>query len=163
KVVDRGGAQVLTLRCWDAVVRRRNRPHPPQTTVAPISGETAGELCDALEAAAEIEGECWAFAHNLGFDLTVTSLPMMLVERGWRSQFVNIGDESCVFTLTGDAGRLVITDSWSWLRCGLGTAAPDVGMRKTRLPADDDELAEWHDRCSHDAKILDRLVSDLLD
>ena len=163
QVSKRAGAEVLTLRCWDAVLRRRNRPTPPQTIVAPVSGETAAKLCDLLETAADLDGEVWAFAHNLGFDLTVTSLPMMLTERDWQSQFVNIGDESCVFTLAQPGRKLVITDSWSWLRCPLGAAASDVGMRKTRLPADGDGLAEWHARCAHDAKILDRLVSDLLD
>lgn len=163
RVEVRAGAEVLKLRCWDAVLRRRNRPTPPQTTIAPVAGETAAELCDLLETAADVDGECWVFAHNLGFDLTVTSLPMMLTERGWESAFVNIGDESCTFTLTQPGRKLVITDSWSWLRCSLGQAARDVGMRKTRLPGDGDGLAEWHARCRHDVEILDRLISDLLD
>ena len=163
QVTVRAGAEVLTLRCWDAVLRQRNRPAPPQTIITPMAGESSLELCELLEAAAELDGDAWAFAHNLGFDLTVTSLPMMLTERGWESDFVNIGDESCVFTLRRDGCKLTITDTWSWLRCSLGQAAGDVGMRKTRLPQEDDGLAEWHARCKHDVEILDQLLSSLLD
>jgi hypothetical protein len=103
------------------------------------------------------------FAHNAGFDLTVTSLPMILADRGWAPKFVNIGDEACVFVFSRDKVKLVITDTWSWLRCSLDTAAKDVAMRKVKLPRDGDDLAAWHHRCAHDVKILDQLLVDLLD
>lgn len=159
----RGGSEVMTLRCWDARVRVRDLDGDGHSWTKDYVGESAGDLVDVIEAAVELGGEAWVFAHNVGFDLTVTSLPMILTERGWESKFVNIGEESCVFVFAGPAGKLVITDSWSWLRCSLGTAAKDVGMRKTRLPAEDDGLKEWHRRCAHDVAILDRLLSELLD
>ena len=159
----RDGSEILTLRCWDARIRVRAGQLPGADVTVDHKGEAPAGLVDVLEAAVTVGGEAWAFAHNLGFDLTVTSLPLILTERGWRSEFVNIGDESCVFVFRGDAGRLVVTDSWSWLRCSLAQAAGDVGMRKTRLPADGDGLKEWHARCAHDVQILDRLLADLLD
>lgn len=159
----KSGRELLTLRCWDAIVRHRGAgPHGSDTTM-PWEGETPADLAAVLIAAASVTGEAWAFAHNAGFDLTVTSLPMVLCGMGWKPEFVNIGEETCVFTLAGPTGRIVITDSWSWLRCGLDTAAKDVGMRKTRLPAEANSLADWHHRCAHDTRILDRLVSQLLD
>lgn len=163
KVRVEDGRELLTLRCWDATVRRRDADRPGQDAVTTAGGETPAALAETLTAAATVTGEAWCFAHNAGFDLTVTSLPMVLCEQGWDPQFVNIGDETCVFIMAGPAGRLVITDSWSWLRCGLQTAAKDVGMRKVRLPDSDDSLAAWHHRCAHDVRILDRLVSELLD
>jgi hypothetical protein len=151
------------LRCWDAIIRLRTPELGSPDTVLGYGGESAGELASAVEAAAAHSGEAWCFAHNAGFDLTVTSLPMVLCERGWSPEFVHLGDETCVFVLKRKGGRLVITDTWSWLRCGLDTAAGDVGMRKTRLPAQNATLADWHVRCRHDASILDRLISELLD
>jgi hypothetical protein len=65
--------------------------------------------------------------------------------------------------MTSELGRLVITDSWSWLRCGLAEVAKDVGMRKVRLPEEDDSLKAWHYRCAHDVRILDRTITQLLD
>jgi hypothetical protein len=163
KTTSRDGAEVLTLRCWDAIIRCRHAAAGPDETSRPFAGERAGDLADLLAAACSVTGEAWAFAHNAGFDLTVTSLPMVLVGRGWEPSFVNIGDETCVFILRSAHGKLTITDTWSWLRCPLGSAAKDVGMRKTRLPADADSLEAWHHRCKHDVSILDRLLSTLLD
>lgn len=157
------GSEVLTLRCWDAVIRSRRQGADLRSVVAHRSGEAASDLADLLGAAAEIDGECWAFAHNLGFDLTVTSLPMVLSQAGWETEFVNLGDETCVFILERDGCKLVITDSWSWLRSPLSAAARDVGMRTGRLPAQASNLADWHRRCAHDVAILDRLLGELLD
>lgn len=157
------GREVLTLRCWDAVLRVRGAGDSGGAGAWAHAGETPGGLADVIEAAAALAGEAWCFAHNAGFDLTVTSLPMVLAGRGWQPTFVNLGDETCVFALKLDRARLVITDTWSWLRCSLQTAAGDVGMRKVRLPDADDSLAAWHHRCAHDAAILDTLISQLLD
>lgn len=159
----RDGNEFLTLRCWDARVRMRGQVATHGDVTDDWAGETAAELANVLTAAVQISGEAWCFAHNAGFDLTVTSLPMVLAGWGWEPQFVNIGEETCVFVMKSDAGKLVITDTWSWLRCGLQTAAADVGMRKVKLPEEDDSLAAWHHRCKHDVQILDALLADLLD
>lgn len=159
----RGGDEVLTLRCWDAVARLRGQWGGGGDEAIPHAGESAANLAAVLEAYAEYVGECWAFAHNVGFDLTVTSLPMVLTQRGWENDFVSLGDESCVFVFKRGGAKLVITDSWSWLRAPLKDAARDVGMRSRPLPANDAALAAHHRRCAHDVAILDRLMSELLD
>lgn len=159
----RGKDEVMTLRCWDAIVRCRSDALDLEPITRPVGGESAGQLAAVLESAAMVAGEAWCFAHNVGFDLTVTSLPMVLTERGWATDFVSIGDEACVFVLKRDGCKLVITDSWSWLRSPLAAAAKDVRMRSTALPGPNDDLAVWHRRCAHDVKILDALLSDLLD
>lgn len=159
----RAGSEVLTLRCWDAIIRHRPAGGAGAGHVDHWDGETPLELAQTLQAASQLTGEAWCFAHNAGFDLTVTSLPMVLQELGWEPDFVNIGDETCVFALKREGAKLLITDTWSWLRCSLETAAKDVGMRKTKLPDQDDSLAAWHHRCHHDVQILDRLLVQLLD
>src|ERR1700756_1209206 len=85
----RNGQEVLTLRCWNSRIRQRSHGDGSGDVMVDQSGETAGDLVDVLEGACAITGEAWAFAHNAGFDLTVTSLPMILVERGWAPAFVN--------------------------------------------------------------------------
>jgi hypothetical protein len=163
KMEARDENEFLTLRCWDARVRLRGAVATHGDITDDWAGETPAELANVLTAAAQITGDVWAFAHNAGFDLTVTSLPMVLAGWGWEPVFVNIGEETCVFVMKKDGAKLTITDTWSWLRCGLQTAAKDVGMRKVKLPEEDDSLAAWHYRCAHDVQILDRLVADLLD
>jgi len=163
KASSRDGAEILTLRCWDAITRYRGQVATKGDVTVDSDGETAASLANVLTAACALTGEAWAFAHNAGFDLTVTSLPMVLAGWGWEPEFVNIGEETCVFVMRKDGAKLVITDTWSWLRGGLDTAAKDVGMRKTRLPGEDEDLAAWHHRCAHDVQILDRVMAQFLD
>jgi hypothetical protein len=159
----KGKSEVLTLRCWDALIRHRPAGDGKWTSTVPRAGESAGGLVEVLEAAAAITGDAWCFAHNAGFDLTVTSLPMVLSARGWAPKFVNIGEETCVFIMERDGLTLTITDTWSWLRCPLSSVAKDLGMRKVRLPEEADDSEHWHRRCAHDVAILDRALCELLD
>lgn len=156
------GTEIMTLRCWDALVRIRRHGGLGGFDTEAFQGETPGGLVDVLESAADLTGEVWAFAHNLGFDLTVTNLPAILVERGWEVGFMSIGDESAVFVFSRDGQKLCVMDSWSWLRCPLERAATDVAMRKVPLPLEGDSLERWHQRCAHDVKILDHLLCELM-
>lgn len=158
-----GSDEVMTLRCWNARIRDRRERAATTNVLVDRAGETAGELAGVLELAAGIGGEAWAFAHNIGFDLAVTSTPLILSERGWATDFCSLGDEATVFVFRRGRLKLVVTDSWSWLRSPLAAAARDVGMRPARLPGDSAPLAAWHRRCAHDVEILDRLLGELLD
>lgn len=160
---DDGARRRQVLRCWAAATRVRHnvRAGYPEPMVA--DGDTAAGLCDLVESAAEVAGEAWVFAHNLGFDLTVTALPFVLVERGWALSAFNLGDESCWWTLEQEDRRLILTDSWSWLRCPLEDAARDIGKRKRKLPGDDAPLREWLLRCRRDVAILDQVMTHILD
>ena len=157
---DKGSVQVL--RCWHAIVRDRRPVSKARDGVRHHQGERATDLVAVVEAAAQRTSECWVIAHNVGFDLAVTSLPFILAEHGWAINGVHLGKEACWWSFTKGGHSIVITDSWSWLRCSLVDAAKDVKRRKVRLPADDDSLEAWHRRCRSDVEILDALMMEIM-
>jgi hypothetical protein len=160
---DEGDHTVQTLRCWDAVIRvRRPTAHDPGGE-SWHRGERAPALADVVEEAATLDREAWVIAHNVGFDLSVTSLPFILSERGWGLDAVHLGDESSWWVLSRDGHKVIITDSWSWLRCPLEDAAHDIGRRKVALPTPEDDLDTWHRRSRHDVEILDEILTTVLD
>jgi hypothetical protein len=156
------GHSSLTLRCWDAKVRQRHQRHAKPDVIRYHRGERASQFTDLVEATSELEAELWVIAHNVSFDLAVTSLPFALVSRGWLLDGVYLGDESTWWVLKRDRHTIVITDSWSWVRCSLGEAAKDIRRRKISLPNAADTLEEWHHRCRVDVDILDRLMNELM-
>lgn len=160
---DEGDHSVQRLRCWDAVLRRRHMPSGKKDFVKHYQGESSAVFANCVESVAVEHKETWVVAHNLSFDLAVTSLPFILSERGWYVDGVHIGDESSWWVLVKDKHRIVITDSWSWVRCSLGTAAKDMKKRKVPLPTDRDPLTTWHKRCRRDADILDELMVTIFD
>jgi hypothetical protein len=161
--IDEGDHSVQRLRCWDAKLRRRHMPNDKSDLVKYYRGESAAVFANAVESIAVEHKELWVVAHNLSFDLSITSLPFILSERGWYVDGVHIGDESSWWVLIKDKHRIVITDSWSWVRCSLGTAAKDMKKRKVPLPTDADPLTVWHKRCKRDVDILDELMLTILD
>lgn len=160
---DAGDHSVQRLRCWDALVRVRRPTDTDPGGLTHHYGELPAGLADVVEEAAAIDREAWVVAHNVGFDLAVTSLPFVLTARGWELDGVHLGDESSWWVLVKDRHKVIVTDSWSWLRCSLAEAAKDISRRKLRLPAADDSLEAWHRRCRHDVEILDELFTTLLD
>jgi hypothetical protein len=160
--VDAGDHSVQRLRCWDVVQRVRHRSNGRRDLVLHHRGESASTLADTVEGASEGVKEVWVIAHNLAFDIAVSSLPFVLCERGWYLDSLHLGDESSWWVLTEGTHKIIITDSWSWLRCSLADAAKDIGRRKSRLPKDADDLSTWHQRCRRDAEILDELMVTLM-
>jgi hypothetical protein len=156
------GKTVQRLRCWDAVVRvRTKQPH----WIKPVTyheGESAATLADLVQETTTAHSEVWVIAHNVSFDLAVTSLPFILVDRDWTLDGVHLGEESTWWVLVKGKRKVIITDSWSWLRCSLSEAAKDIKRRKVRLPDQVDDLATWHARCKKDAQILDEIIDTVM-
>ena len=109
---DAGDHSVQRLRCWDAKLRRRHMPDGKRDRVKYYRGESGAVFANAVESVAIQHKETWVVAHNLSFDLAVTSLPFVLAERGWYVDGMHIGDESSWWVLKKDQHRIVITDSW---------------------------------------------------
>ena len=161
--VDEGSHTVQRLHCWDAMVRVRKASATSEKFVTYHRGETPSGLADVVEGAAHSNNEVWVIAHNVGFDLSVTSLPFILAEREWTLDGLHLGDESCWWIMKRGKHKVIITDSWSWLRCPLSDAAKDIGRRKVPLPKEGDSLETWHRRSRHDVEILDEVMTTILD
>lgn len=158
-----GTNEVHTLRTWVAHLRDRRRPEGRPLRQMWGDGQTAGALAAWLDNALRGRNTCWLYAHNVGFDVTVTGLPWVLRQHGWA-----IGD----FSVRGDCpwfrfrkGRQVLTvcDSWGWLQQSLAGAGERAGLFKVDLPDNDDGQTEWLARCRRDVEILATLMGDLMD
>lgn len=158
-----GDELVHILRCWVAKRRVRDSEIDRRSTIATAHGTEAFELADFVESSAELAPECWVYAHNLGFDLATTSLPFVLAARGWYVADVHLSDESCWWSLKQDGRKIILSDSWSWLRCSLEEASRDVRSRKVPLPGNEDALELWLKRCRRDVDILDKILAELMD
>lgn len=181
----REALEVHTLRLWEAqLVRRRDRRRPGEhLTATGTECETVAETIDAWASYAE---STWLYAHNVGFDLTVTRLATYLGERGWvlSSRFAVGGDSMwCILhkgprekTVTEQRGKqkvtrtrtvwnhtLTIADSASLFPGPLAQLGPHVGVLKPALPDDDDTAEAWAARCHADVDIMRLAVLTLMD
>lgn len=158
-----GSDLVLRPRCWAAVWRLRHGIAPTLPERQTFAGEPMAALGELVDRVGRALGESWVFAHNLGFDLSVSALPFHLHQMGWALDACNLTGESTWWVFRTDAHRLVLSDSWSWLRSSLEDVAHDLRRRKVPLPANDADLAAWLRRCRRDADLLDDAMATILD
>ncbi len=155
--------ELHTLRLWAAADLWRGAPRKNRAPRHDGAGTTAAEL------AAWIDGQCrstettWVFAHNLGFDLAVTRLPLLLMARGWTITQSALTIDHPWLRLRKKSRRLTMTDSHSWLPQKLEKIGQEIGVRKPALPDNDDSDEAWAIRCAGDVEILSLALLQLLD
>lgn len=149
--------------CWDAVVTHRHGSHPDRMRRKTFRGEEPRGIADVVEACSEYEKQVWIFAHNLGFDLTISQLPAILATRGWEIEAYGMSKESNWWVLKRDGRKVIIADSWSWLPEQLDNIGREVGRRTVSRPGTGEGLQLFHRVAMHQAAVLSDLMCGVMD
>jgi hypothetical protein len=155
--------EVHVPRCWALDYVTRHLDGSPTTSHERYESTDISELAPTIDALAFRHGETWCFAHNLGFDLAVSALPERLAQLSWDVADFWLGDESTWVIMKLGKRKLVLTDSFSWLRMRVEDMAKTMRRRKPGLPANAGSKAAWLARCADDADILQSALCTLMD
>lgn len=158
-----GTSEVHTLRVWDAAIMRRHGRNPSRPRIEYGAGSTAEQLADWVEARVKSDPTVWVYTHNLSFDLSVTRLPLVLVDRGWQITQHNLAADSPWARLVKASKAIRLCDSASILPYGLGHIGEHLGVGKLNLPQDGDDDQVWHARCRRDVEITMQALSQAMD
>jgi hypothetical protein len=105
----------------------------------------------------------WLYAHNLGFDLTVSRLVDVLHRRGWVMGQWQFAGRNVVGTMRKGSKRLRLCDSTSLLPHPLDHIGRQLGRLKLPMPSPGASEAAWLEYCSTDVLILAEAVLTLMD
>jgi hypothetical protein len=155
--------EIHVPRCWALDYVTRHLDGKVGVRHERYADTDIGELAPTVDALSFRTGETWVFAHNLGFDLAVSALPERLSDLGWTIADFWLGDESTWVILKQRSRKLVLTDSWSWLRMRVEDMAKTMRRRKLTLPANNGSKAAWLARCADDVDILQSALCTLMD
>jgi hypothetical protein len=161
--LDTGIGEEHTLRLWAAELVERREPSRKGPRATAWTGHTVAQLCAAVEDACRPSETLWVWAHNLGFDLAVTGLPLALVERGWEVTQHALTAGSPWMRMRHGTRSATLVDSHSWLDVPLDRLGGHVGVEKPPLPDWDAPDEVWFERCRADVTILKTAVLELLD
>jgi hypothetical protein len=151
------------LRLWESTLVRRHGRWPALPGREPAGGTTAASLADEIERVAKSDVATWVLSHNLNFDLAVTALPVLLVERGWRMTEGALTSDDPWCRFSRGSRRLAIADTWSWLPRSVTDLGDLIGLPKdatTDLAAGDED---WRRRCRRDVEIIASAFLSVLD
>lgn len=127
----------------------------------------------------------WVFAHNLGFDLTISGffdlvlagrysardlwprMDMAVSHDGrkrkpWRGSVV-LTDPPTILVLRSTRGSLRLVDTCNYYYGPLSDMGESVGLPQLPAPDRDSPDTEWRERCERDCEILERAVCGWID
>lgn len=158
-----GAGEIHHLRLWAAQMVERRGPTRKRGRPLRWDGTTVAQVVDAVESAVKSGEVLWIVAHNLGFDLAVTGLPLAMCERGWEISQHALSSPSPWLIMRRGKRSVTMVDSGSWLPVPLERLGEAEGIDKPPLPAWEDSDAVWLERCWADVEILAAAYCRLLD
>jgi hypothetical protein len=163
RTVPRGDDDVEVLRLW--VARYLDRRTAKGTTPRHVTswGETADGVARWITEITRNRETVWLYCHNLGFDLSTTRLPLLLIQYGWEVRDAAIGGKAPWIRMGKGNRVLTLTDSWSWLPDGLDAIGEAVRVPKPALPPPGGSVTAWRARCGADVDILATAILGLMD
>lgn len=155
--------ELQTLRLWCGRAIRRHGKDPRRARQEDVDGRTVEQLADSAELLATKDAPVWLFTHNLSYDLGLTKLPLILLDRGWTLGMHNLASDEPWAILRKDRRTIRLADSHSWLQCSVETLGAKLEIPKVELPENDDSEEAWLARCWGDVEILSAALTRLLD
>ena len=153
----------LRLRLWVGGTVDRTAGPRGKLDVGTASGETRSSLAQWVDRACVGRPTVWLFAHNLGFDLTVSRLPDELVKLGWQLTKWNFAGRNVTARLRKRSKGLTLVDSTSWLPMALEKVGLLVDRHKLPMPAFGAPDEDWLEYANQDVLVLADAVLQLLD
>lgn len=155
--------ETLGLSMWcGGMVNRGSTPHS-LSGVSSAHGEDRHSLARWVDAQTVGVQTVWLYAHNLGFDLTVSRLPDFLNQLGWTMTTWQFAGRNVTGGMKKRSKRLRLCDSGSLLPTDLGTIGRQLGRPKLPMPGKDASPGEWLEYCSNDVLILAEAVLTIMD
>lgn len=156
-----GRTQGLRLWCARSVLRKGIAPKSSRREDA--EGISAQALVQWITARARTDTPLWVCAHGASYDLTITRLPVLLLDLGWElgAHALTGGEPWAHFRQANKTIRLI--DSHSHLPKSLEVIGDALGIPKLTLPDFDDDDEEWFKRCRQDVEITATAMLQYLD
>lgn len=159
--VDAG--ELHTMRVWCAALARRHGRNLSRPRREDGDGTTAGELAAWIDSRVRTSPCVWVYAHNLSFDLTVSRLPLHLIDLGWVITQHNLASDAPWAMLRKGNKTMRLVDSHSVMPAPLDAIAASMGGSKVPLPGQDEDDAAWRLRCAVDVDLTIRALCACMD
>lgn len=121
------------------------------------------ELWDRITSWTRKDHRTWLFAHNLGFDLTVSQAFRALPARGWELKQLSTTSRAPIVRWTKKRASICMVDSASWWPAPLAKLGAMIGTEKLPMPRGNAGVDRWLIYCQRDVHILRALVLSALE
>lgn len=116
------------------------------------------ELMDFIFKYIAVKKAAYIFAHNVGFDLMVTSLPTWFRDKGIEVKPYIRNGMVFIWSVKTDKGTLKFINTGNYTPYKLSDIAKDLGMEKLSVDFDTDDEDELITYCRNDVEIIKQLI-----
>lgn len=120
------------------------------------------ELLDFILSKISVKKSLYIFAHNVGFDLMVTSLPFLFRQRGIEIRPYIRNQMMFIWSIKVKGGSLKFINTGNFTPYKLSKVAEDLGMEKLSVDFETDNEDELIEYCKMDVEIIKELVLTLI-
>lgn len=155
--------ETLRMRLWAGSSVDRRPKRQGDVPVRSGHGGDRASLARWVDGASRGHQSTWLYAHNLGFDLTVSRLPDFLHRLGWVMSGWSFAGRSVKGSMRKRSKSLTLVDSVSLLPHSLEQVGRWVGRAKLPMPALDAPYGDWLTYCQGDVAVLAEAVLTLME
>lgn len=152
--------EVQTLRCCAAVRWRYDLDTGDHRETARFTDATS--FWRWVRDYCYTHGRTVVWFHNASVDLAWLDAFRVLPALGFTLAWCNLDRQVSAVKWHSPHGTLQIADTYTWIHCALGEAAPFTGITKPPLPRESDPLETWFARCEADTAITEQVVRRLI-
>lgn len=152
-----------TWLCGVTCLVDRSRPAKRKPSEEWGAHELPSDLWEWVDRRAARDGRTVVVAHNLAYDLRVSSAVTELHRLGWRHERTRFQGAATWSRWRDGKRSLVMVDLFSWIPKPLHEIAELFGLRKERLPELCDDLSAFLARCRRDVEITRAAWLDVMD
>jgi len=104
----------------------------------------------------------YIFAHNLGFDLTITDFWLRCPEMGLNVRYAVLEDLPTFLDCVWSDASIIFVDSLNYWRTSLAELGKSFGLEKMKMPSLQSTEVAWQEYCKRDVEIISEAVSGLI-
>lgn len=149
----RADGEDQALRLWCARLDDRRKPAKRAAQQLRAQGSTGAQLAATVDAWCAGRETIWAYAHNLGYDLTTTQLVEHLAALGWSLDRCSTIPEYLFLFMSKGRKRLTLTDLHHLLPMRLADIGTLLGIDKLRMPPQQAPDEDWYTYCARDVDV----------
>lgn len=141
-------------------VRLENKKRTRESWLRFVSGS---EFWKWVISKLDLNRPIYLFAHNLGFDLTISSFWDLQEQLGLNVEFFVFEDPPTIVNVSHSKGKIVMIDSFNFWRAKLAVIGESMGIEKLEMPKANASKKEWDTYARRDVEILAEAVLRLVD
>ena len=104
----------------------------------------------------------YVYAHNLKYDLQLSGLLTILLDKGWKVSLFVVEDPPTFIRLKKGRKSILMVDTFNYWQFSVDKMGQQLGLSKLTMPDDQQPLEDWVRYCKRDVEVLSKYLLEFM-